>query len=48
MNMKVSYSPVDGMAFFVNAQNLFNNDSREFVYMDKIGGLYTIGIDFKF
>ncbi len=48
MNMKVSYSPIEGMAFFVNAQNLFNNDSREYIYMDKIGGLYTLGIDFKF
>ncbi len=48
LNMKVGYMPSNNIELFVNAQNLFNNNLREFVYTDKIGGLYTVGVNFNF
>lgn len=48
VNMKVGYSPEQNLELFVNAHNLFNSEKREFVYCDKIGGQYTVGINFKF
>ncbi len=46
MNLKVGYKPSDNVEFFLNANNLFNNDKREMIYCDKIGGLYTVGVNF--
>ena len=48
LNMKVGYKPVPTCEFFVNAQNLFNSNFREAVFCDKIGGLYTFGVNFAF
>jgi outer membrane receptor protein involved in Fe transport len=48
VNMKVGYSPEQNLELFVNAHNLINSEKREFVYCDKIGGQYTVGINFKF
>ena len=48
LNMKVGYSPATNLEVFVNAHNLFNNEQREFVYCDRLGGLYTLGVNFKF
>lgn len=46
VNLKVSYKPVDVCEFFIAAHNLFNTEEREFVYTDKIGGSYTVGVSF--
>lgn len=47
-NLKVGYRPTDEFEISFNARNLFNNNSREFAYADKIGGIYSIGINFGF
>lgn len=46
VNLKVGWRPVEQAEVFVNAHNLFNNDRREFIYTDKIGGVYTVGVNF--
>ncbi len=48
LNLKVGYKPTDNIEVFLNANNLFDNDKKEMVYCDKIGGLYTIGVNFGF
>ena len=48
LNMKVGYKPNNNAEIFANAQNLFNTNTQEAIYSDKIGGLYTIGINFSF
>lgn len=45
VNLKVGYKPVDNCEVFFNAHNLFNNREREF-FIDKIGGIYTVGVNF--
>ncbi len=47
LNAKVNYRLTDKINVFVNGRNILNNDTREFVYMDKIGGLYLAGINIK-
>lgn len=46
VNMKIGYNPIKNFEVFVNAHNLFNTEKQEFVYCDKIGGLYTVGVSF--
>lgn len=46
VNLKVGYKPVDQCEVFFNAHNLFNTNKREFIYTDKIGGIYTVGVSF--
>ncbi|MCQ2204947.1 MAG: TonB-dependent receptor [Bacteroidales bacterium] len=46
VNMKLGYKPISDVEIFFNAHNLFNSEKREFVYADKIGGLYTVGVNF--
>ena len=46
VNLKVGYKPFDSCEVFFNAHNLFNNQKREFIYTDKIGGSYTVGVSF--
>ena len=48
LNLKVGYKPIETIEVFANAHNLFNSEKQEFVYTDKIGGLYTFGINFNF
>ncbi len=48
VDLKVGYKPMENFEFFVNAHNLFNKEQREFIYTDKIGGVYTMGINFGF
>lgn len=45
VNAKVGWKPFDACEFFVNANNLLNDESREFVYSDKVGGTYTVGLN---
>ena len=47
LNLKLGYKPADNVEFFINANNLFNNDKQEMIYCDKIGGLYTLGVNFS-
>ncbi len=46
VNMKVTYHPTNYMEVFFNANNLFNDTKREFVYGDEIGGRYSFGVTF--
>lgn len=46
VNMKIAYKPVSQFEIFANAVNLFNNTSREFVYGDRVGGRYSVGVSF--
>lgn len=48
VNAKIGYTPIDGFEVFFNAHNLFNSEKQEFPGMDKIGGLYTVGVNFGF
>ncbi len=48
VSAKVGYKPASGIEVFVNANNLLNNRKQEFVYSDKIGGIYTLGATFNF
>lgn len=48
VNLKVAYKPSDEFEIFFNGHNLFNVKDREFVMCDKIGGLYTVGLNFAF
>jgi outer membrane receptor protein involved in Fe transport len=48
VSLKAGYKPVEGMEVFLNAHNLFNTEQREFPYGDKIGAIYSIGINFGF
>lgn len=48
MNAKLGYQPIKGLEVYVNARNLFNNKTQQFVYCDKIGGIYSIGASFEF
>jgi iron complex outermembrane receptor protein len=48
MNLKVSYKFWKENSVFINARNLFNSSSREFAYLDKVGGLYMIGVNLGF
>lgn len=48
MNLKVGYKPEENFEVFFNAHNLFNTEKREFIYADKIGGIYTVGVNFTF
>ena len=47
INMKVGYKPIPNAEVFFNAHNLFNNEKQEFAYCDKIGGTYTMGVNFE-
>lgn len=44
VNLKVGYRPVEQAEIFFNANNLFNDTKREFIYGDKVGGRYSVGI----
>lgn len=48
VDLKIGYQPVSGFEVYFNARNLLNNEKREFVYADKIGGQYSIGASFEF
>ncbi len=47
LNLKAGYNPTSKMEIYFNAHNLFNNKKQEFIYTDKIGGIYTVGINFS-
>ena len=48
VNLHVGYKPVDNFEIYFTGNNILNNEKQEFVYSDKIGGLYSVGINFAF
>ena len=48
LNLKLGYKPTSEVEVFFNAHNLLNTEKQEFAYADKIGGTYTIGVNFGF
>ena len=48
LSMKLGYKPTDGMEVFFNGHNILNTKQQEFPYGDKIGGIYSVGINFAF
>ncbi|MCW3807618.1 TonB-dependent receptor plug domain-containing protein [Plebeiibacterium marinum] len=48
LNAKINYKINDNIDVFVNGRNILDNDSQEYVFMDKIGGLYLAGINLRF
>lgn len=46
VNLKIGYKPTEQCEVFFNAHNLFNTNKQEFIYTDKIGGIYTVGVNF--
>ena len=48
LNLKVGYKPSDEVELFFTGNNLFNDKAREMVFSDKVGGLYTVGVNFRF
>ena len=48
VSMKLGYKPVDGLEVFFTGHNMLNNEKQEFPYGDKIGGVYSVGVNFGF
>jgi len=48
VNLKVSYKFYKENSVFVNCRNLLNNDNKEFAFLDKVGGMYLIGLNLNF
>ncbi len=47
-NIKVGYKPTEQFEIYFNAHNLFDDTKREFVYGDRVRGIYSVGINFGF
>ncbi len=45
LNAKVNYKINDKINVFLNGRNVLNNETQEYVFMDKIGGLYLAGFN---
>ena len=48
INTKISYKVWKESTIFINARNLLNDKTKEFAFMDDIGGLYLIGLNLSF
>ena len=48
INARIGYKPTDKMEITLSGDNLLNSRQREFVYSDKIGGVYTLGVNIGF
>jgi iron complex outermembrane receptor protein len=48
LNLKVNYKFTPNASVFFNARNLLNDDKNEFAYLDKIKGLYLVGLNIAF
>jgi iron complex outermembrane receptor protein len=48
MNLKVDYKFYKNNSVLFNARNLLNDESREFAYVDKVKGLYMVGLSIHF
>ncbi len=45
LNTKVNYKVSENINVFINARNVLDNDTQEYVFMDKIGALYLAGFN---
>lgn len=43
-DLKIGYHPTNSVEIYLRGKNLFNTNKQEFVYGDKIGGSYSIGM----
>ncbi len=43
-DLKIGYHPTTNFEIYVRGKNLFNTTKQEFVYGDKIGGRYSVGV----
>ncbi len=48
LNAKVNYKINNNINVFVNARNILDNNTQEYPFMDKIGGLYLAGFSLNF
>ncbi len=48
VDLKISYKFWKENSVFFNARNLFNSDNNEFAFMDKVKGLYLLGLSMNF
>jgi len=48
LSLKVDYKFFKNNSVFFNARNLLNDQSREFAYVDKVKGMYLIGLSLNF
>lgn len=48
VNLKVAYKFYKENSVFINARNLFSEADREFAFLDKVNGLYLLGLSFNF
>ena len=48
LNIKANYKVNNYAKVFVNARNILNDNSNEFAFMDKVGGIYLIGLRFNY
>ena len=47
-NTSVAYKATDKLTFRITGKNLFNQDSQEYAFMDKIPTMVFAGVNFKF
>ncbi len=48
LNAKVNYQLSDHINVYLNGRNILDNDKQEYIYMDKIGGIYLAGFNINF
>lgn len=48
INTKISYKVWKENTIFINARNMLNDKTKEFAFMDDIGGLYLVGLSLSF
>ena len=48
LNLKVSYQVWKNNSLYFNARNILNQDHNEFMFMDKIGAQYLVGLNLNF
>ncbi len=47
LNAKIGYTIFDGLEVSVTGDNIFNTEKQEFIYSDKIGGIYSVGLKYN-
>ena len=48
VNLHIGYKPASNFEIYFTGNNLFNNKKQEYIYSDKIGGIYSVGVNFAF
>lgn len=47
LNAKIGYTIFDSFEISVTGNNIFNTKKQEFIYSDKIGGIYSVGLKYQ-